>query len=65
MTKRISDTELLHRAACYPMLVDALRELLSFIEKPTTNASEREITAARIALARADIGPLGVDEAER
>jgi hypothetical protein len=47
---------MVHRAECFPMLVEALEELLSFIGKPTTNAGEAEIAAARYALARAKAG---------
>lgn len=46
-----------HKLACYDMLVDALRELLSFMGEPTSNAGETEIRMAQAALARADAGP--------
>jgi hypothetical protein len=51
--EHVDAAEVAHRVAAYPMLVEALEELLSFLGEPTSNAGEDEIRFGRYALARA------------
>jgi hypothetical protein len=45
--EHVDAAEVAHRVAAYPMLVEALEELLSFLGEPTSNAGEDEIRFGR------------------